>query len=494
MKKIISIILIITTLFILGSCAAAGPENKNTSNETTSTKSEETTASEYKQPSVNYNNAPITIAAVDHLQSGTVVTWTVEAYSDAYAPEQNGDPINDALYFRNQRVEEELGVTIKTIPLGYLVTCGDNLKKLILAADAVIDIAFMSGSFISTFVGTDMVLDLKSIPNVDFSHSWWDQHCVKEFDLFGTMAIVTGDISLNSNFAQIIYFFNKQLANEFQLDNMYDLVRKGNWTIPKMMEMCRTVAHDVNGDGVMGVEDCFGLMTEMGHLPTSIISGGVRLTEKDNDGVPQIAVNTQRTADLVEMLVPFMRDKDINIYSSDYSGKYKNAFRELMVPMFIDNRSLFFNNQLLVGMEFRSMDGDFGILPAPKYDSAQENYYSNLSGYWATYIMAPTTNGNFEMTGHVLESMGYYSQQYVTPAYIDTTVMNKTLRDDESAEMMYIIFGNRYYDLGYMYNWGGILNLFYTLIDTKKVTFASEFAKIETKIQKEIDKTVEMLR
>jgi len=494
MKKIITVILLITTLLTIAACAAE--ESGNNSESVTGAKPDETTAAvqEYKSPGVNYNNAVITIGAADHTKDNYAIVWSVENYCDAYASEQNGDPINDALYLRNQRVEDELGVIINAYNLGTFVTNGDNLQKLIMSADNAVDIAFMSGNHISKFMGTDMVLDLKSIPNVDFSHSWWDQKSVKEYDLFGTMAIVTGDINLNSNFAQVVYFFNKQLADDFKLENIYDIVRNGSWTYPKMMEMCRTVAHDINGDGIIDVDDCFGLMAEGASVVMAVISGGVRLTTKDSEGVPQITANTQRTVDLVQMIIPFMMDKETNILATNYVSRFKSPFADLMVPTFIDNRALFFSNQLLIGMEFRRMDGDFGILPSPKYDAAQDNYYNILSNYWATYIMIPTTSSKTDMAGHVLDAMGYYSQQYVTPAYIDTTVMNKTLRDEDSAEMMHIIFGSRYFDLATVYNWGGIYGMFGSMIGANNTNFASEFAKIETRIQAEIDKTVEMLR
>ncbi|MCL2517996.1 MAG: hypothetical protein FWF15_05480 [Oscillospiraceae bacterium] len=488
MKRFIAILLIIT-LFMIVSCATE--ESINTPDETTVEKSEETTTSEYKSPEMNFNNAVINIGAADHSKDGYSIFWAVENYCDAYAAEQNGDPINDALYLRNQRVEEELGVTINIQPLGTFVTAGNNLQKIIMAADDIVDIAFMNGNFMSKYLGSDMIIDLNSIPNVDFSHSWWDQHSVKEFNLFGTMRIVTGDISINTNFAQVAYFFNKKIAENYKLENMYELVRKSEWTVPKMIEMSRSVAHDVNGDGIMDEADFYGLLAHSYETLYSTIAGGVRLTTKDREGVPQITVNTERTANIVEMLTPFLLDGNVTIIDNP---KYAHVFNDLMMPTFLDNRALFFTNQILIGMELRNMDADFGVLPEPKFDSAQENHYTVLSSYWATYIIVPTTNNKFDITGHVLEAMGFYSQQYVTPAYIDTTVFNKTLRDDDSAEMMRIIMDNRYYDLAYLYDWGGIYNLFPRMVGEKKTAFASEFAKIETKMQTEIDKTVELLK
>ncbi|MCL2518897.1 MAG: hypothetical protein FWF15_10080, partial [Oscillospiraceae bacterium] len=88
------------------------------------------------------------------------------------------------------------------------------------------------------------------------------------------------------------------------MENMYDLVRANNWTIPKMMGMCKTVAHDVNGDGIMDINDCYGHMAVNFDTNNFIIASGIRYTQKDNAGIPQIAFNKQRTVDVVEMCVP----------------------------------------------------------------------------------------------------------------------------------------------------------------------------------------------
>jgi len=213
MKKFVAILLL-TTILIL-SLLACGTSEANTSkeNENTNSETDGTTAVaiEYKPPQVNYNGAVINIGAMDHITRGVVITWDVMKYCEAYAPEQNGDPINDALYIRNQRVEEELNVKINVYAFMERASCGPELRKLIMASEDLVDIAFINGQHQPLFMGTDLVVNLNTIPNVDFSHSWWDQGSVKEFDIFGNLSSVTGDISLYIGFSPVLYLFNKKL-------------------------------------------------------------------------------------------------------------------------------------------------------------------------------------------------------------------------------------------------------------------------------------------
>ena len=44
--------------------------------------------------------------------------------------------------------------------------------------------------------------------------------------------------------------------------------------------------------------------------------------------------------------------------------------------------------------------------------------------------------------------------QEVTPAFNDIQVMTKSIRDEDSAEMLELIFANQMYDIGYFFRWG----------------------------------------
>lgn len=492
-KKLTAVLLAALMLSAFASCGgeAAPSGQDNTPAQTSAagtTAAEETTeAVEYADPGVKYDGAEFCIAAYD----SDNYFWQAASYCDAYAEEENGDPINDALIARNRAVEETLGVTIK--PYGVDVSSRDisaEVKKLILAGDDTIDLAYVTGTGVVSMVGTgDMLLDLNKLDTLDLTHSWWDATSVEQLRILGANYFVTGDASLYAQFSPIVYFVNKQLIEDFSLDNPYELVRGGQWTLDKMAAMSEAVARDVNGDNVMDINDAFGMGCEVGSITFMLQGCGVRMTVQNDDGVPQLVYNTEKTASLVERLVTLIRNHDVNTVATDYSG-YGNAFTEVLVPMFADNRMLFFNNQLLVAMNLRDMQADFGILPPVKYDEAQDDYIDFTNGSWISFLMVPVTNVEFEMTGHIMDALGYNGQKYVTPAYIETTVLNKTLRDDDSAEMLELILNSRSYDLANYYNWGKIASLASTMCSNKTTDFASEYAKIESAVQAAIEATI----
>ncbi|MDD4773737.1 MAG: hypothetical protein PHZ09_09055 [Eubacteriales bacterium] len=491
MKKLTAVFIsaLLMTLFL--SCSDNIEKETSGIIETEETVAVDTAPPEYSTPGKKYDGAEFVVAAVDYVSSGTPGKWVATSYCEAFAAEQNGDPLNDAIYLRNRTVEETLEVELTVYSLSSFANAANDFKKTVLAADDVIDYALINVSNLPSLLGTDMLTDLYSL-DVDFSRSYWDQNSVGELELFGTLYAVTGDISLYSAYAPITYFFNKNLTEEYALGDPYDKVRSGSWTLDAAFEMSRKVAKDLNGNGKTDIDDSFGMLFESASLVYMVRSGGVRLTQKDSEGIPQITVNTERTSRLVELCVPFLNDKATNILAGNYTG-YDNTFTDLMLPMFIDNRALFYNNQMLVALNLRNMNADFGVLPPPKYDAAQENYYCPVSDWWATFVVVPVTNGSPEMTSHVIDAAAYYSQQLVRPAYIDTTVLNKTLRDEDSVEMVELIFANRIYDLGSFYNWGNINGMFANLASGNNTGFASAYASAETKIRTELDKTITAL-
>ncbi len=132
------------------------------------------------------------------------------------------------------------------------------------------------------------------------------------------------------------------------------------------------------------------------------------------------------------------------------------------------------------------MDADFGIIPCPKYDESQEEYW-HFGG--TPYVeIVPMTASDPERTGYVLEMLAWKSQDTVVPAYYEVTLNGKIARDTESSPMLDIVFNTLSYpnQLAFDYCDTKVTDMIWK----SKTDFASYFAKYVDKIQKEIDKAV----
>ena len=65
--------------------------------------------------------------------------------------------------------------------------------------------------------------------------------------------------------------------------------------------------------------------------------------------------------------------------------------------------------------------------------------------------MMPITNTDFEGTGILLDALSKASREDVVPVYRETVLESKYARDEDTLEMLDIIFDNRVFDFGYVY-------------------------------------------
>ncbi len=79
----------------------------------------------------------------------------------------------------------------------------------------------------------------------------------------------------------------------------------------------------------------------------------------------------------------------------------------------------------------------------------------------------------------------------ITKAYMEVNLQAKDVRDDESLEMLEIIFDNIVYDVGEVYNFGGVKSIFYNLTSAGSADIVSELESIRPTIESEITTTIE---
>ena len=96
-----------------------------------------------------------------------------------------------------------------------------------------------------------------------------------------------------------------------------------------------------------------------------------------------------------------------------------------------------------------------------------------------------------EFVGMILEVMAAESVSTVSPAFYDVCLEGKSVRDEESAEILDIIFANKVFDYGLVADVAGFKTLLRNL-ETKDSTdvvsaFATATKKAEAAIQKIAD-------
>ena len=141
----------------------------------------------------------------------------------------------------------------------------------------------------------------------------------------------------------------------------------------------------------------------------------------------------------------------------------------------------------------RDLDFDYAVLPMPKYDEAQKEYLTPVLQYVHTMYVTKV-NGGTKLIGAALENLSAESYKELRPAYFETVLNNKRVRDDESIEMLDIIFANRVLNPLTIFDWGGLSGTLNQKAQGTSDNIVSDIAKSTPRIQSEIEKTVEYYR
>lgn len=447
---------------------------------------EENIAPEYIAPDVSYDGAAFTVSS----NEWTTSPWQINKYIEAYCEEDAAEPINSAIYRRNKKVEELFDITIGFYPIKAQSSTTELLTPMN-AGDEVFQFAMPNGTSLPALIGKGAsIYDLNDLTDFNMDASWWDSKSVEYLKIRGHNYMITGDLCFWTYAAPVILFYNKQIGEDYNIEEPYDMVRKGTWTIDELFSLVRRVSDDLDGE-VDQTERLVGLYC-YDETTSFVYAGGVRLSGQNENGDISFVVNNEKAEDIVARVNEVIHDKSICLWAGDHYKGHANPFFEVLMKGFTENKTLFFSQQLLVALDLRNMNSDYGILPYPKYDVGQSSYYSSGNTSWQTFVIVPNTTSDLEMCGNVLNALGYYSQQEVIPAFIDQTIMTKGTRDEDSAEMLDIVFNNIVYDVAFYYDWGGIKSTLYTILQQNS-PFASRYAKIEISAMKQLEKTLDMI-
>ena len=153
------------------------------------------------------------------------------------------------------------------------------------------------------------------------------------------------------------------------------------------------------------------------------------------------------------------------------------------------SENLFMVRPLQSYYNIKDYSDNYGILPMPKYDSASDTYYSPINIYSAGTLCLPYTAQNNERIADVLQAMGMVSRSIVMPEFYDTVLGLRFANDLQSSRMLDIIFQNRVYDIGMIWNFGdlrSILVLSGAALEVAENTVASNISGSYDQIKKGI--------
>jgi len=394
---------------------------------------------------------------------------------------ENGDILNDAVYDRNLMVEDKLNVKITKVDSKDVK--GD-LNNAVMAGDDAFDAVVGIISQYSASLTSGQLLELDNMAYIDTEKPWWMTSVINDFSIADKRFMLFGDIIWLDKESIWALCFNKDLADENKLDDPYQLVRDGKWTFDMFSKQCKNISKDLNGDTVMDYKDQWGLLGSKTAGFGLVTSAAAFTSESTKDSLTFILDNT-RNVGALDKIYDIIHEDNMMLRAEDITG-VSDIWTEI-INVFREGRALYRISIMKDISGLRDMEDEFGILPMPKLDENQKQYYTTYQGWSSRAVAVPVTVTDPERTGIVLEYMASVSTDTMLKAYYDTTLQRKVSRDDESAEMLDIIFDSVTTDVALALELGGIRTSIVNMINAASNTNASSIASIKTSMQEQLN-------
>ena len=382
---------------------------------------------------------------VFNIMNGNIQDWY--AYLNVTAEETTGEPVNDAVYERIQRTNEYLNVNvIETIESD----ASNALRAQVKAGLDDYDVTLQELMHCYTLAIEGNALELKSeVPGLDMSGVWWDQNSINDLSINNKLYFVTSDFD-TTRFDNIrSLYFNKQIIESHGLENPYDIVDSGKWTIDKFIEMAEKTVSDADGNGVMTDTDSYGYIGYVELVTDLMLCGaGIKYIDKDHDtGMLIDGTTGEKTVDVYSKIYRLLwgGSTTFDIRQPRFSQYLRGLGDRIQEQLFVEDRALFYSECMAWTRVLREMEADFGVLPPPKYDEAQDRYYSVMLNPYMQMI--PVTVEDPERSGHVLDVLAAASHDTVVDAYVNVTLSGKVARDADTVRMLRLVFDDLSYNI-----------------------------------------------
>ena len=464
---LLAVLMIFSTATLLFSCKGSDNEKKSDSYE----------EKVYEEDSIFYERSLVSDDLPDVDYGGRPFRIVTHEKAEIFIKEEDrnqGDLIKDAKFARNNAVEDRFNVEIDLVYSGTYTEVSGYISKTILAGTDEFDLLMGMAVDTGGLVTKKLFLNWYDIENVNFDKPWWAESNKNELTVDGKCPIAVSDLNFTSITSTYCMIFNKNLAASYALGNIYELVLSGKWTIDRFSEMVKDIYVD-DGNDTRDENDFYGIYHDHGScVNTYLWAFDNPICKKDEDGIPQVAIKTDKIDTIVTKLYDFFYNNKGVFYDINYHNE-----KGISQTQFYNKKSVFAIATLgtPLSKRLRDFEDDYGVIPYPKYDENQPRYLTMADGYHSI-LAVPKTVKDTEFVGTIVEALSAETWKTVTPTLYEIALKTRYLRDNESKEVLDIIVEGRTFDFGFIYDgWKGFSFMLSGLFGSGNSNFQSYYDK-----------------
>ncbi|MBQ2726832.1 MAG: hypothetical protein IJF78_14100 [Clostridia bacterium] len=397
--------------------------------------------------------------------------------------EITGDACNDAVYNRNIKIEDRFDVKIAVSSDSAPQDMPRTLSQS--GTDDYHVIAFYD-YVASTPISNEALLSWTDAPYQNLDKPWHNKLANDQATINNHLFAICSDLSYTSMTFTHAIFANLDLLDQYgyQPSDVYGMVKEGKWTIDQFISVISEMYQDTNGDGKANTADLFGFGYQITN-PADVwyTAFGETITTKNDEGKLEIAFMNDKTVAILDKLLSF---------HYDFQGFIKLSTQ-------YDEEIYFTNNQLVFApmrfqaayTDLREMEAAYSMLPFPKWDEAQEAYYTNADDKFTVFALPMPSYNSLDFVSCVFEALCAESYKSVYPAYYDQALKGKYSTDKETAEMVDLVMAGRNFDFTFQFGETIFMRIPYMIRDQlvdNNANIASAYKKIQKPLNKGLDK------
>ncbi len=450
MKKRILTVALAAVLFgsVFTGCKSDKGNPSESTDKSSSITTEASTEQSYDFGNLNYGGKDIRFMTLDFL-------WDMYIYLDRDIDDT--DRLDAAVYNRDRYIEEKYKckIDIYEQPWNWSIAgYANDVYKALASGDDMYDVIYVPINAQPSIITEGKLYNLENIKSLQLDQNWWDNSINNGYRLADKLYFASGSLMLQSFDSAWAIFFNQKLIEENKLDSPYDMVNQDSWTLDTLMGICRSVANINssssfewgNGDG----DQLYGISAHP-NLPDKLIyAAGERYVKEDKEGnLYFAAAESERFIDVATKLMDFL----------SYEGNLRASSEEMSqqtagyIYPFANDRAVFLGAEIKTGryLKQKGVETEYGIVPLPKYDENQTDYYTPIVENLLVFTI-PTTCTNPEEIGTIIDAMTFLGYTDILPEYYNQTLY-RGLNNDEDRAMLDLISNSRGVDMAYFYGW-----------------------------------------
>lgn len=410
-------------------------------------------------------------------------------YNELGVDGATGSVIEAAVFERNEIVKASYNAEIEVTTMKYS-NITSTVRTEYSTGESSYDVIASVIAKMSPIALEGVLADFNELEYYDEAQEWWNHDVMQSLSIVNKRYFGSGDIIYSDDLYPYVVYANTALAENVQItDNFYELVKNKEWTLEKFHELAKKAVADLDADGdaANSLEDRFGAVDGTSFARALYYSAGKGVISLDKAGYPTWEMTVEHADKVLSKIINIWHSGSAVVDVAQYNNGKDLPAMDIM-NMFNSNQMLFMPGDLKAAQAFTSMENalsDFALLPIPLWDEDSE-YVCVMND--AVVLGVPSMAEGQDDISLLLSAMGRESVNTLTPAFFETVLTYRYMKNPESVETLQLILNSVVpRDVADIQGWGGFMAQFSKLAVEGNTNFSSYYGSNISKARAAMD-------